>query len=97
MRVPRDLSGSDCCVPRSCSGKAALGAACAIGALLAIVPGCQPAVEGPPPPNVIVVVADDLGYGDISANGSEIIHTPHIDAMAEMGVRLTDGYGGAQK
>ena len=92
MTVPKILEGLDHCVPRSRSDNAALGAACAVGVLLVIAPACQPAAEGPPPPNVIVVVADDLGYGDISANGSETIHTPHIDELAEMGVRLTDGY-----
>ena len=64
----------------------------ATGVLLVLAPACQPTVEGPTPPNVIVVVADDLGYGDISANGSKTIHTPNIDSLAEMGVRLTDGY-----
>ena len=45
-----------------------------------------------PPPNVIVMMADDLGWGDIGANGGEVIQTPHIDALAAQGVRLTDGY-----
>lgn len=40
----------------------------------------------------MIIVADDLGYGDIGANGSEVISTPHIDALAEHGIRLTDGY-----
>ncbi len=44
------------------------------------------------PPNVIVMMADDLGWGDIGANGGTVIHTPHIDALAERGVLLTDGY-----
>ena len=44
------------------------------------------------PPNVIVMMADDLGWGDIGANGGEVIKTPHIDALAAQGVRLTDGY-----
>lgn len=44
------------------------------------------------PPNVIVMMADDLGWGDIGANGSRVISTPNIDALATRGVRLTDGY-----
>ena len=44
------------------------------------------------PPNVIVMMADDLGWGDVGANGGEVIQTPNIDALAEQGVRLTDGY-----
>ena len=43
-------------------------------------------------PNVVLILADDLGYGDIGANGGETIATPHIDALARRGVRLTQGY-----
>ena len=43
-------------------------------------------------PNVVLIVADDLGYGDVGAYGSETIATPHIDALAGAGVRLTDGH-----
>ena len=43
-------------------------------------------------PNVIVILADDLGYGDISCYGAPDVRTPHIDAMAAAGMRLTDGY-----
>lgn len=43
-------------------------------------------------PNVVVILADDLGYGDVGANGGTAIATPHIDALAERGVRLTQGY-----
>ena len=38
------------------------------------------------------MVADDLGWGDIGANGGAVIQTPHIDALAEGGMLLTDGY-----
>ncbi|MDZ4370821.1 MAG: sulfatase [Phenylobacterium sp.] len=44
------------------------------------------------PPNVIVILADDLGYGDVGAYGSKIVKTPHIDALAADGVRFTQGY-----
>ncbi len=49
-------------------------------------------VAAAPRPNIIVIVADDLGYGDTSAYGSKIIKTPNIDAMAAAGVRFTSGY-----
>ena len=43
-------------------------------------------------PNVILIMADDLGYGDLSSYGSQSIHTPHIDKIGEEGVRFTDFY-----
>ena len=46
-------------------------------------------------PNVIVILADDLGYGDIGCDGGSHIRTPNIDRMAAEGVRLTDFYASA--
>ena len=43
-------------------------------------------------PNVIVIMADDLGYGDISANGATALKTPNIDRLAAEGLRFTSGY-----
>ena len=43
-------------------------------------------------PNVIVIMADDLGYGDISCNGATALSTPHIDRLAAEGLRFTSGY-----
>lgn len=45
-------------------------------------------------PNVILIMADDLGYGDLSCYGSEKIRTPVLDKMASEGVRLTSFYAG---
>jgi len=47
------------------------------------------------PPNVILILADDLGYGDIGCDGGVLIKTPAIDRMAADGVRLTDFYASA--
>lgn len=43
-------------------------------------------------PNVILIIADDLGYGDVSANGSQTIATPNLDRLANEGVRFTNGH-----
>lgn len=42
------------------------------------------------PPNVVLIVADDLGYGDVGCYGSTLNRTPHIDSLAASGVRFTD-------
>ena len=47
------------------------------------------------PPNIIVILADDLGYGDVSVQGSGVIQTPHIDRLAEEGLRMTSFYAAA--
>lgn len=46
-------------------------------------------------PNLIVIFADDLGYGDLSCYGSKTIRTPRLDQMAREGMRFTDFYAGA--
>lgn len=48
-----------------------------------------------PPPNIIVIMADDLGWGDISLNGADLIDTPNMDRIGLEGVQLTSFYAGA--
>ena len=43
-------------------------------------------------PNIVVIMADDLGYGDLSCYGATNIETPNIDRLAANGIRFTDGY-----
>jgi len=53
------------------------------------------AQETPQRPNVIVIFADDLGYGDLGCFGHPTIDTPHLDQMARDGIRLTSFYAAA--
>jgi arylsulfatase A-like enzyme len=61
------------------------------GALLGARLGAQDAPAASPP-NVLVFLADDLGYGDIGVHGCREIPTPNIDQLAAEGVRCTSGY-----
>lgn len=47
------------------------------------------------PPNIILIMADDLGFGDVSCNGAATISTPNIDRLAREGLRFTSGYSSA--
>ena len=49
----------------------------------------------PTKPNIILILADDLGYGDLSCYGQKILKTPNLDRMATEGVRFTDFYSGS--
>jgi arylsulfatase A-like enzyme len=63
--------------------------------LLAAVAGLHAADSSKPPaskPNILVIVADDLGYGDIGVHGGKDVPTPNIDALAASGVRCNNGY-----
>jgi arylsulfatase A-like enzyme len=64
--------------------------------LLLGLAGCQAA---PPPasarPNIVFVLVDDMGYGDLGCTGARDIATPHIDRLAREGVRFTDFYANA--
>lgn len=58
--------------------------------------GCtDPVKEEVPPPNIIYILADDLGYGELGSYGQELIETPHLDALAASGMRFTQHYSGA--
>jgi arylsulfatase A-like enzyme len=62
------------------------------GALLTIAAGAHAASGQTRQPNIVLIVADDMGYGDIGVHGSKDIPTPNIDALARAGVRFTDAY-----
>lgn len=50
--------------------------------------------QGSRPPNIVLIMADDLGYGDLGCYGQTKIRTPHIDRLAAEGLRFTDAYAG---
>lgn len=68
------------------------------GAGLSLLAALTPqALAQTPPrkPNVIIVLADDLGYGDVGSFGARMIRTPSLDRMAKEGARLTSFYASA--
>lgn len=62
------------------------------GIFLCLVLCTVAAVADARPPNVIVIMADDLGWGDLSCHGATAVQTPHIDRLAREGRRFTSGY-----
>ncbi len=59
--------------------------------IVALARGPLPAAEGRKP-NVIIILADDVGWGEFGFQGNKEIPTPHIDSIAKNGVRFTNGY-----
>src|SRR2546421_12466965 len=59
--------------------------------LLAFNVACS-ALAQSAPPNIVVILADDLGYGDVGFNGCPDIPTPNIDSIAANGALCTNGY-----
>ena len=62
--------------------------------LLLLGPLAAGAADGPKAskPNILVIVADDLGYGDIGVHGGKAVPTPNIDKLAKSSIRCTNGY-----
>ncbi|MBL8292837.1 MAG: sulfatase-like hydrolase/transferase [Bryobacterales bacterium] len=63
--------------------------------LAASLPAALSGQSSPSRPNILLVLADDLGYGDLSCNGNRIVRTPNLDRFAGEGVRFTNCYSGA--
>ncbi|MBI2827156.1 MAG: sulfatase [Planctomycetia bacterium] len=73
----------------------ASAAALAVGLGMAILSGAAQSAQGADKaakPNIVILLADDLGYADVGFQGCNDIPTPHIDSLAAGGVRCTSGY-----
>src|SRR5437868_1923752 len=70
--------------------RALLFAVCCVLALPFAVP--LGAAEAPRRPNVVLIVADDLGWADLGCYGSAFHRTPHLDKLAAGGLRFSDAY-----
>lgn len=66
------------------------------GTALLLLSACvAPQGSRPAPPNIVLILADDLGYGDLGCYGQKLIATPRLDRMAAEGLRFTQFYAGS--
>lgn len=67
---------------------------CLFGCALLLAPArtAEPAPAASAHPNIVLIVADDLGYGDLGCYGGSTVPTPHLDRLAAHSIRFTDGY-----
>ena len=72
-----------------------LGSLIALSVVFAWAYGCAEETDLARPPNVIFILADDLGWADTGVYGSQFFETPHIDALAQRGMTFTNAYAAA--
>ena len=65
-----------------------------LAAVVLVLVTCSGAATAPAQdrPNIVVIYADDLGYGDLGCYGATKVKTPHLDRLAQRGLRFTDGH-----
>ena len=80
---------------RGAAGKARLCVSVPLWLILSSLAMTATAQDAPPRPNIVLIVADDLGYSDLGCYGGEI-RTPNLDALAERGLRFTQFYNGGR-
>ena len=73
---------------------ASAGIAC-VPTLLAAKTAKAAKANDPARPNIIFILCDDMGYGDLACYGQPYISTPNIDRMASEGMRFTQAYAGS--
>ena len=72
--------------------------ALAAGYLLWFTAAALPAAEAPPAPetpNIVFILADDIGYGDLSCYGAKMVQTPNLDRLVREGRRFMDAHSPA--
>ena len=79
----------------TCTTRSLIG--CLASLLLAATACAAPALEKSSAardqkPNVIIILADDIGYGDLGCYGAKLIKTPNMDRLATEGLRCTDAH-----
>ncbi len=67
----------------------------ALGLVAGFTSSCSQKIKDTAKPNIIFILADDLGYGEIGCFGQKLIETPNIDQLAATGMRFTQHYAGA--
>src|SRR5262245_51674806 len=66
--------------------------ASAVAAIVLLLPHAAAPAAAAPRPNIVVIMADDMGYGDLACYGATKIKTPHCDRLAREGRRFTDAH-----
>ncbi|WP_215224762.1 sulfatase-like hydrolase/transferase [Echinicola shivajiensis] len=61
-----------------------------IGLLLIGLLGCFEVAQAQEKPNVVIIFIDDMGFGDLSSFGNQVVSTPNMDALADRGLKLTN-------
>lgn len=82
-------------IVESCPRLFGLALICAALLLLTLSTSCSLMAESKEKPNIIFIMADDLGYADLGCYGQKHIKTPHIDQLAKEGLRFTQCYAGS--
>lgn len=72
-----------------------LAALLIVGVLSINAVSARGADDGNQPPNIVLIMIDDLGWMDLACQGNERVSTPHIDRLAKQGMRFTDAYAAA--
>jgi arylsulfatase A-like enzyme len=85
MKIPHILGSPSVCWPT-----VALSLVAGLASLTAAAGNAS--AERPPAPNIVLIIADDLGYGDLGCYGATRLKTPQIDRLAAQGRRFTRGY-----